>query len=866
MPIIMKHLLTCAVAAFLAVLMAAMIPMQAFAETEPEKKYISEIRLGVGKNADEAAASLEGYEILKDENGNNVDLNRNAGTTKFGGKGNRVVYLGYLLTSNEYDAVTDLAVMNMQGGYSIEDYKDLMEAQMSSQIIPFVESFVTAIGEYRVNYQSDIPANRTRAMKIHDALNLLLDDDCGDKGLGDLLLNPTKYEMGDADYNALSESEKKNHADILTILQQAHGNAVLIMENLIARACDMKEDTWIDRFADTTYDDLLYEEGLGFGVRGKKMLDLKYYDDAMKIVDMWEPFRTILNSFDESAVALNEMLEAEIPDSGIDYANTDFGEATDREIEAFANDLVTLTDAVDRGATAYENVMVGPYLSSIDYGDGTLLDFFMKPVDEIRADVTVLYPLVASLSKGQKTALECITLEDLIIFAATEEKGYEKFDAGIDEPFSIYFGVDRGIYEFDNVAVTTDARRDGKTGLDGNNSGNAEFALSMWSKIMCGVTAASVVAFGASLTYYLKSPKVIAQLESQLAVMESNLKALINPYKSPLAELCTKLYKADERVTDLRNKISYTKWDLSQAERGVKLKSWLISEEEIAQLNAAQKAKAVQIRGQLTKLKSELKTAELRMAAYDYATDMVKAEESAQKAAIASKKSQIATRSRMSKGLMAGSTILTIAIAGFTAYMIYKDYKAMADRYKVTFTVIPRYMIDSKDLVSYNENGDRIVLKNQEAYYKAALCNRKSGDEYYETVGNVGDLNGDVGKQWLALYYEKNENKQPILASSLYFTGNTQIPAGYQYGIHMFGSEASLNLNAIQYCWNSSAPDVYVYYQLDTSVKQGGTTSGSIFSSGTAAVFGIAGLVIGSLGTALIMVLLRKKKEKQAAV
>ena len=67
--------------------------------------------------------------------------------------------------------------------------------------------------------------------------------------------------MGDAKYNALFESEKKKHADIVTIVQQAHGNAVLLMENLIIRACDTNEDTWIDRFLDTTYYDLLREEG-----------------------------------------------------------------------------------------------------------------------------------------------------------------------------------------------------------------------------------------------------------------------------------------------------------------------------------------------------------------------------------------------------------------------------------------------------------------------------------------------------------------------------------------------------------------------------------------------------------------------------
>ena len=859
----MKKTLKCLLAALLSLLIAAMIPIQAFAETEPEKKYISEIRLGVGKNAAEAAASLEGYEILKDENGNNVDLNRNAGTAKFGGKGNKVVYLGYIRTSSDKDAITDLATMNMQGGYKIEDYRDLMETQMSAQILPFVEGFIAAIKEYRANYHSSNPENKARAVAVHDALNKLLDEDCDEAGLGDLLLNETKYEMGDAKYNALSESEKKKHADIVTIVQQAHGNAVLLMENLIIRACDTNEDTWIDRFLDTTYYDLLREEGYGLGSnKGKKALDLLYYDDAMKIVDMWDAFNEILNSFDESAVALSKVLDAEIPEPSIDLQNTTIMNATDQELEAYANETTNLIQTVDLTATEYENVMIGPYLDSIDYKNGTLLDFFKQPVDTIKDDITVLYPLVASLTEGQRAGLECITLIDLIIFALTDENGYKEFDLVTDLPYSIYAGVDRGIYDYDNVALTSDAIREGKTGFE--NITDDGFALSMWTKIMAGLTAASAVALGASVAFYVRSSAVIQSLEEQLGSMKQSLKAFVAADSSPLANLSTKLWEAKRSVKMIQSQIALYE-GLIDVEESTAIK-WYHSPERKAQIRAEIKANVAEYRGKIKVLESKLNKVEPQYKLYDSLMEDTKAEISAREASIASKKSQIATRSRLSKGLMAGSTILTLAIAGFTAYLVYKDYKAMADRYKVTFTVIPRYMVDAKDIIGYNSNGEKIVLKNQSAYYTAALCNRKSGDEYYETVGNVGDLNGDVGKQWLALYYEKNENKQPILASSLYFTGNTQIPAGYQYGIHMFGSEASLNLNAIQYCWNSSAPDVYVYYQLDTSVKQGGTTSGSIFSSGTAAVFGIAGLAVGSLATALIMVLLRKKKEKQAAV
>ena len=101
----MKRIIRCLLAAALAFLMGAQLPVQAFAQTATDGKYISEIKLGIGKNSADAEAALNGYEILKDANGNYVDLNRNAGTTNFGGKGNRVVYLGYIRTTSENDAI-----------------------------------------------------------------------------------------------------------------------------------------------------------------------------------------------------------------------------------------------------------------------------------------------------------------------------------------------------------------------------------------------------------------------------------------------------------------------------------------------------------------------------------------------------------------------------------------------------------------------------------------------------------------------------------------------------------------------------------------------------------------------------------------
>ena len=68
------------IAIILAILTAMTLPAQVFAAGTDEK-YISEVQIGVGKSASEAEESLKDYEILKDDSGNYVDLNKNAGAT-----------------------------------------------------------------------------------------------------------------------------------------------------------------------------------------------------------------------------------------------------------------------------------------------------------------------------------------------------------------------------------------------------------------------------------------------------------------------------------------------------------------------------------------------------------------------------------------------------------------------------------------------------------------------------------------------------------------------------------------------------------------------------------------------------------------
>ena len=787
----MKRFSTSLLAIVLAVLMGAMNPIRVFAESSPD--YVSEVKIFVG---DYSAAEAEGYTLLKIGN-DPVDLNQNAGGG-LGSKGEKAVYLGYKMTKNKDDAITDLALMNMKGGYRTCDYEALMEAQMNGQIIPLVDKFLSAIKEYRENYHSDNELNQKRAQFAYDALNKLTDDDCGGAGLGDLLLNPTKYEMGDAAYNGLSDEKKKEHADILTIIAQSNGNATLIMENMITRAADTNDDLWIDRFAGITYDDLIEATGKAPTDAAKEVAKL-YDDDANEILSMWADFQKHLNNYEHALEVLeaakNIDLSKEVKAAEIDFENT-----TDTKIGEAAEASVKIQYTAEELAAASADVFCKEYLQTVDYEDGTLLDFFMQPSSDIEDDIELLYPLVASLSTGQRAGLQFVTLQDLVMFASTDEDGYQSASFDKFEQISIYYGVDRAIYEKGGVALTSDAIRS-KAIME--ETPEQSIALHIWSGIAAGFAVVGASVFIGSTVIKNSADKIVNTYNTTVRNLESTIVNNTKTYNS----MKTSLARMEQRGMT----------ELAQTQR--------------QNINSYAK--------HIAKTEKEL--------AKFYENNDI------------SYIRKMESRSNLCSKLRVGAAVFTVVMVAVTAYLVYLDYQQMKEYYNVAFTPMPRYIIEEKDLIGYNNKGEKVVLKNQSAYYKLAECNRNANDEFYSVLGTGADMNGGVGKQWLALYTVKKDLMHPILASSLkVVTDSVEIPAGYTTGIHMFGSDAAFNLNSSLYDWNNSAPSIYVYFQTDDAV----TKTGSIFTGGALALTGGAGIALGAVATALIMM----KKKKKAPV
>ena len=734
----MKRFSKALIALILAIVIATLLPVQVVADT-PE--YISEIKIAMDDTED-----LNGYIILKDGN-NPADINKGAGGGE-GSQGNVPVYLGYKTTKNRKDAITDLAVMNMKGGYSTEDYDALMETQLKSQIIPFVQNFMTAIYEYRQNYKSNNKKNNERAHYIHKMLNLYTDDDTG-KQLGDLFLNETKLEMGDEAYDKLSNEEKKNHADILTIVAQANGQATFAIENLLTRASDTNTNTWIDRFKETTYEDLIKATGKSPTDARKEVAKL-YDDNAQLILDKWEEFNSDLKNYN---VALKDVKT--YSDDGLDDLKDEVEaidkNSTDEEIDEVAQKLTDAQENLAKAVKDAQTVDVYEKLKNIPYGEGTMLDFFLQEKEVIEEDITVLYPISASITDGQKAGLDFISLKDLVLIAVTEPEDYKKVDYSNAKSTSIYAGVNRDYYKKGGVGLTNDALR--KDAIEKSvNPGDPHIsglviAFIVISSVLVTATLASAITSG---IYKIK--QVLANARGDAARhLEVSIKA-------------------------------YTQGLLS--------------------------ANVSKVFGYIAK----------------------------------------------------GFGVAAVLVTVFSVFLYFRD---LENFYKVKFTPVPLYMVDEKDLIGYNAKGEKIILKNQSAYYTAVHCNRTEIVSKYDEIGTVADLNGDAGSQWLALYTAKNEMEEPILADSLKVVVNDkQLPAGYTTGIHMFGTDTAFNLNTYPFDWNKEAPPVYVYFKRETSLKK--NTAGANFSAGIIALAGGTGVVLGAAFSSFCFVLTKKRRDNKA--
>jgi len=745
----MNRILKRIITLFLVAVIAISCPLDVFAAVA-SNEYISEVKIAYGKTANDAKKWLtnNGYTPV------DADLNEEADSIADSA---RAVCIGYKTTKNPDEAITDLKTMNMKGNYSFEAYELVLEEQ-AKEIEIFVSQLTASLDEYRENYQKGL----YKAKAAHDLLDKISDDDTG-KTMGELLLNKTVQELGDDEYDKLTEEEKSNHADMVKILMQGNSQATLAIEQYLCIASDTSEDSFVERLSDMgSYDDFETSysslHNIKDGASLEKALASDYDDTAIILAAKLETFKNALGVYTNS-----EMFEETDEDAIIKYFKDN---GKDGDYIAFCNTrnlYLALSD------TEYEDGNLYAFLTSEDY-------------DFINEDRYMLYPLAASLSDGQAACLQYVSLSQLfdngIMDNDAWKLNFDKIKAEIIDKaktVSAYAGINRQVFE-GGVALTNEAKnlRDSST----------DNYMSNWlSDSASTTTILSLTGFAVSAIATIGCKVAASMIKNKMNTLVSE-----NITKWVCVDSACK-YKVAKIASDEVEEITKQFMDGTFSED-----CSLFMKNEVCNTNT------------MTPLANSYKL------------------------------------------LNRIGNVICVIMVIFSVISLISAWKDIQKYYHTEKTPIPVYMVDE----STDADG-----KNTYTYYSAVTCNRKESgfsDEKSEILKDFGDLNGDIGKEWLALYSTKDTTAgKPIKAEFLCKKGNNS--AGSNVPLTMFGEKNAVNIVDEKYTYNDEFNGIYLFYSV------GNVYTSSVITPGNIAI--IAGCAV-AVAAIVTLVIIKKKKTKKS--
>lgn len=781
-------------------------PCTAFSATFTGKTYVKELILSYGKTEADAKSWLQnrGYKFVDD------NLNAGADDT-FSTK--RAVYLGYKTTSKASEAITDMKVMNMNGGYSVQDYQMLVE-QQKADIQEFVNSFIVAINEFRENYKN----GQQRALTAFEVLNHMYDNDT-EEYLGDLFIQKVKEEYTEDEFAALSKKEQSKVADLTTILMQGNSTSVLVMEQAIALASDDNDKTWIDRYQkaksyDEMVDDLMENDNLTVSQAAKK-LAAEYDVDAKTIASKFEEYATYLKNY---------------TDAGVSFDNTQ------EEIEAYAKEHedFDMSNWLTVG-TQYN------LLESLVVDDVSLLDLVTSDEYDVEGeDAYLLYPLVASLTKGQRICLGFITMSQIVSMGINDDKSIAEAAKNIDideEKYyvSIYSGMDRSIFS-ENVALTGDA-------YALQNSSN-KVAVENWTGFISSSTKLLYVLTGISMV------ATIASWTTRSTIIWNN-KVNISKLADADFNMCHEtvsnaISETADRFDDAVSAASET------LERSFSSDSSFVFEEA--------GAKGVQIANGSAQIAERVGDVgddvanSIKNQMADSVDDIANTQKTLQGENLGTRTTDaVKGNASLQKWMTGFSVAISCITIGLMVASLWSSYQDLKKYYNAEFTPIPMHMVNQ----GVNDKDEKVFT-----YYTAVKCNREEAQmvtDNNKLLEDYGDLNGDVGRQWVALYTTKDSSAgDPITTDFDVQYGKSDVPDD-STPLSMFCESTAQNLTNKKagYTYADSKKGIYLFYDVDSNAY-----AGSVFSSGTYALIAGASMVVVAAISCLVCKAIKKKKAK----
>ena len=782
------------------------------AEGPGEGRYVREVYMAYGESEEDSVKWLEshGWEPIR---GDAIDFNAGKASSF---DDSMAVVMGIRRTDDKHKAVTDMAVMNMKGGYSFPKYEKLLE-EKKAEINEFINMFRPVLDEYRINYgKTKNDSGKKRAELAHEMLNKFFDGGRNEP----YAKNDTGGHLGDLFLDKTRQEGNNKGIDLEQVIMESSGAAVTAVETALSLAADSSDDTWLERAAGLTGDEL--SENLPKYVPEAEGADLpesavtqflseRYGDAASSMSSQWYGIHDRMLWYEN----YNEEHGLWPADSESDADNgarikAYFDELKNTDPESYERDY----DEYYTCATLYVGMYNTPYEG--DWGE-TLGDLF-NPADgrDYGENEDCFLPLSAALSDGQRAAIGLIPLSTLILLGFQTENSVEELFPNIDDmlgdakEISIYSGINRGIFR-GGVALTSEALMESSHGYDPFND---LVSFSGIYNITCYAAAiASVPLMGAGIAMWVLN-KPAAETLKRMDWLKTAIKVYGDSAKHEATWLAEGWYGpgTDWESADFLNETLQS--DLKH----------------------------------LTKWENELNELQTEV-------------------------NQIRSMSMTGRILTGIGGAILIGAAFAKGYQMYRYYNKK-------FTQIPTMIVDEADIVTYTKDEEGKEVKNinfdQYVYYQAVKCNRlevgklsdwQDGVEKYEEwgCGDVADLNGDFGQEWLALYTVKSPKKgDPILADSLTLQyGSRKIPGGCTKGLHLFAYSNAADLGDTAWSFNNKKGGVYFFWDEDTNAFAAATASA--FGTGHLALAGFGGLILGILGATLVITAKRRKDEPEAA-
>ena len=447
-------------------------------------KYLSEVALIEAVSDEEAQKALT--ELKKEENGGFTDMI----TLDLNKGGQKKVYLAFKTSSNVDDAITDLAVMNMEGNFSMGNYEQVLSENMEN-FARVARDYRTIAAEFAANYA----AGNVNAQTAYRQLNLYYNEE-----------NGVKTYMGDYMLNFPSSDE-----DFAEILFRGNLNIIANLRALLAMGVGNGETTLAQRIADAY---------------AAAETDPSVYSTA---------------AYSEAAKSMKEDIEEmkkDVNNMELEIAKTEADTTLDEEEKQFIKE--TLQNALDMSKAFLE------LLKEIPMGETTLGDYVMNtPVIE----EAKLYPIVAAGTEAERILMEYHSLYEVLLYDVLEmnnedlEAALQELEAEVD-PLSVYHGVQNDLVS-GTIGVTGDAESysnaSGKSFFGIYTNDDTQINSIIFTVMGAGGVASMVggVAYLAAKTHALKAPLQKTIADTSQKIME---------YKAKMASEWSKIL-ADPKAT-----------------------------------------------------------------------------------------------------------------------------------------------------------------------------------------------------------------------------------------------------------------------------------------------------------------------------